>query len=133
MMDRGEEITMIDVRTPEEYNDEHIPGSILIPLNTIPGLKEFPYQGRVVLYCTAGVRSNRARKILEGKGVKGVIDLEGGIEAWKKVGGKVVTPLRPSSWYRDDGLPIISGYPRSFQVPKGVCEQGLDPSLVISK
>lgn len=133
MMERGEIITLIDVRSTQEYNSGHIPGAVNIPLKELSTLNEFPYHGKVYLYCTAGIRSMKAKRILEKKGVKGVVDLEGGIEAWKKVGGRVVTSSRPSSWHKDDDPQILSGYPKSYQVPKGVCEQGLNPSLVISK
>ncbi|MBI5286216.1 MAG: rhodanese-like domain-containing protein [Deltaproteobacteria bacterium] len=131
--EKGKPITLIDVRTPGEYNKGHIQGAINIPLKEIPTLKEFPYQGKVVLYCTTGVRSSKAKRILEGKGIRRVVDLEGGIKAWKKVGGKVVTTLGASSKTADEELPIMSGYPRSFQVPKGVCEQGIEPSLTFGR
>lgn len=132
--ERGESITIIDVRTPREYNKGHIQGAIInIPLKELSALKEFPYQGKVVLYCTTGVRSMKAKKFLEGKGIRGIVDLEGGIKAWKKVGGKVVTTERQALQPKGDEIPIMTGYPKSFQVPKGVCEQGLGPSLVISR
>ncbi len=90
MMKRGEEITLIDVRTPEEYHEERIPGSILIPMNEIKKREDFQYNGKIVLYCTIGVRSLKANRILRSKGVEDVVDLIGGIEAWKKAGGRVV-------------------------------------------
>lgn len=68
MMENGEDLTVIDVRTPEEYEGGHIPGSISVPIDTIEDLEELPSDGAVVLYCTVGVRSARAGKIFAAKG-----------------------------------------------------------------
>lgn len=91
MLDAKEAVVLIDVRTPSEHADGHIPGSILMPLNTLEGVTKLPEGGRVVIYCHSGRRSQRALQILEAKGFTGLVDLEGGIVAWKAAGGSVVT------------------------------------------
>lgn len=88
-----EPVTLIDVRTPEEYGQGHIPGAILVPLDTIKDLKKLPgSDGRVIIYCRSGKRSLAAIGILADKGITAVEELEGGINAWKEAGGPL-TPL----------------------------------------
>ncbi len=120
IIERKEPVTIIDVRTPEEYSQGHIPGSVSI--HAIGDLKKFPYEGRIVLYCTAGVRSKKALKALEEKGIKGAVDLEGGIKAWVAAGGNTV-----SGPYKS-----LSEYPESYEIPKGVCETK-EPSMKMGK
>jgi phage shock protein E len=60
---------IIDVRTPEEYREVHINGSINIPLSDIENatswlIKDVP----VILCCASGSRSNVAKKILDASG-----------------------------------------------------------------
>lgn len=134
MLEKGENITLIDVRTPGEYNEEHIPGAVNIPLDKIPEIKDFPYKGKVVLYCTVGVRSTKAKNILAKNGIKNIPDLDGGINLWLKNGGKTEKPQRTEDVEKknsDDE--IYSNYPDTYIIPKGVCEIGLEPSMVIKK
>jgi thioredoxin len=82
---------ILDVRTPEEYKTGHLPNSMLADINDeeaefnrrIDALnKEQP----VYVYCRSGARSERAAGILKEKGFSQVIELDGGIVAWKKAG-----------------------------------------------
>ncbi len=132
MIEKNEQVTLIDVRTPEEYNSGYIAGAINIPLDNIPLIKDFPYKGAIVLYCTAGVRSLKAKKALNEKGIKNILDLEGGINAWIKNGGKVITSQKPSTKKEPDKSEEYSSYPKDFVVPKGVCEQGIEPAMVFT-
>jgi len=118
-MDSGEPLTVIDVRTPEEYNDGHIPGSVSI--HDIQDIKKFNYEGAVVLYCTAGVRSRKAMQLFAEKGIK-TIDLEDGVNGWIAAGGNMV-----AGPYKE-----ITEYPESYEIPKGVCETK-EPSMKMGK
>lgn len=91
MIERGEKVVLIDVRTPEEHAEAHIPGSVLMPLDTLEGVTSLPEGGRHIIYCRSGKRSLRAIDILSANGFKGLVDLEGGINAWKAAGGAVVS------------------------------------------
>lgn len=91
MLDAGEAVVLIDVRTPSEHKEAHIPGSVLMPLDTLDGITELPDGGRVVVYCRSGKRSLRAIEIFKAKGYTGLVDLEGGITAWIGAGGTVVS------------------------------------------
>lgn len=76
---------IVDVRQKDEYESEHIPGSILIPLNELPKryteLEE--YKGRkIICVCRAGVRSTTAAALLTGLGFADVNNLKGGMLAW---------------------------------------------------
>ena len=89
MLDGNAVCTVIDVRTPEEFQGGHIPGSVSVPLSEIERLGEAPQKGRIVLCCARGARSMKARDILISRGVKDVIDLKGGIGEWVRAGGRL--------------------------------------------
>jgi rhodanese-related sulfurtransferase len=121
-LERGEEVAIIDVRTPEEFEDSHIPGSISIPLATLREGDDIPSRGKVVLYCATGVRSAMAMRILAGREKVRLMELDGGIQAWADAGGNVVAgPYK-----------TMSDYPGSYEIPTGVCETG-DPTMIIGK
>ncbi len=65
---------VIDVRTPMEYADGHVAGSINIPLNTIPAqLAEIKNNYKQVITCCAsGARSGQAAQFLEQNGVPAI-------------------------------------------------------------
>ena len=62
---------VVDVRSPWEYEMEHIPGAKNIPLEEVPNkVKEFKsFKSPVVLYCRSGNRSGMALNILKQNGV----------------------------------------------------------------
>jgi rhodanese-related sulfurtransferase len=83
-MDENENIILLDVRTPEEYKESHIPGSILIPISTInKGVeKELPDKDATIyVYCRSGNRSESAAKMLMHFGYTQVYNI-GGITTW---------------------------------------------------
>lgn len=85
------EALLVDVRDAEEYEDEHIPGAILLPL---PGVNAatLPQAGgrKIILQCLTGKRSATALARLTEEGLAGLFHLEGGLLAWKKAGGTTV-------------------------------------------
>lgn len=75
---------LLDVRTKEEYKQGHVPGSINIPLDSLPGAK-LKKDAPLFIYCQSGARSSRASSYLEGKGFKttnlgGIISYKGNLE-----------------------------------------------------
>jgi rhodanese-related sulfurtransferase len=61
---------VVDVRTPGEYMDGHLAGSVNIPLNEIPArISEFEDPQGVVVCCASGIRSNKAANILRQHGI----------------------------------------------------------------
>ena len=77
-------VPLIDVRSILEHREEAIPGSYNVPLPQLTErLGEIP-EGTVVVYCRSGERSSTAASLLERAGRIDVLDLIGGITAWKK-------------------------------------------------
>lgn len=95
LMAQGERpLTLIDVRTPEEYRSGHIPGALNIPHDRIadkpPNAKK---DSLVVVYCHTGSRSVAARAALKRLGYEDVANF-GRIGKWK---GKVAEGSKPGS------------------------------------
>lgn len=82
---------VIDVREPDEHARERIPGSLLRPLSGFdPSEIPAPEDGRrIVLHCRSGTRSAEAASRLRAAGRRDVVQLKGGIQAWKAAGGDV--------------------------------------------
>ncbi len=74
---------VIDVRTEQEYNEGHIPGAQLYPLQEIENWygKLDPDQTYIVI-CRSGNRSTQASEILSGKGFKSLYNVMGGMNEW---------------------------------------------------
>ncbi len=74
---------LLDVRQPKEYELEHIPGAILIPLKELMSrLNELDPSKPTLVYCAIGGRSKAAAQMLQGSNFKNVYNLSGGIKAW---------------------------------------------------
>jgi phage shock protein E len=76
---KKEDTTIIDVREPWEYEDEHFPGAINIPLSYIPlklsAMREMPKP--ILLYCRSGNRSGMAATMLKSAGISDAINVGG--------------------------------------------------------
>jgi glyoxylase-like metal-dependent hydrolase (beta-lactamase superfamily II)/rhodanese-related sulfurtransferase len=76
-------VTLIDVRGENEWRQDGIPGSLNMPLQHLRDrIAEIP-ERPVVVYCRTGERSSTAASLLEQAGRMNVVDLVGGITAWK--------------------------------------------------
>ncbi len=111
--------TLLDVRQPEEYESEHLPGAKLIPLPELSGrLAELDWEKPTIVYCAIGGRSRVAAQVLAAKGFREVFNLTGGIKAWSSA--KAVGP-------QDLGLGLFSGKetPAETLVVAYALEEGL--------
>ena len=82
-LDGDDELFLLDVREPEEFQICRIPGSTLIPLGELPGrLVELEGRSEMVVHCKSGVRSAKAVKLLREAGFKKAKNLSGGILSW---------------------------------------------------
>lgn len=105
LIETDKEVCLIDVRTPEEFTQGHIPGAVNIDFQA-PGFVEavknkVPTDKEAALYCRSGRRSAEAAALLAAAGYK-VVDLDGGILAWEKA-----------------GLPVTNGHDDFFTTPGG--------------
>lgn len=81
---QSKEAILIDVRTPGEYRDGHIPDVVNIPLDELEKrMGEVPKDKKVVLICRTGNRSAEGTRLLRGKGFTNVFNSTGGMSSWK--------------------------------------------------
>ncbi|MBX6361457.1 MAG: molybdopterin-synthase adenylyltransferase MoeB [Acidobacterium ailaaui] len=81
-LDAGENIFVLDVREPHEYQIVNI-GASLIPLGELPNrISELDPNREIVVHCKSGGRSQKAAEFLQKSGFKNVSNLAGGITAW---------------------------------------------------
>jgi len=81
----GQELQLIDVREPWEWEISRIPGGRLIPLATLESaLGTIDRSKEVVIYCKSGVRSLRAAELLVEHGFERVANLSGGVQRWSE-------------------------------------------------
>jgi rhodanese-related sulfurtransferase len=83
---------VLDVRTPEEWNEYHIPGSTLIPLDQLETrLNEVPRDKELVVVCRSGNRSKPGRDMLKNAGFTQVTSMNGGLKEWQAANLPTVT------------------------------------------
>jgi sulfur-carrier protein adenylyltransferase/sulfurtransferase len=80
---RGDDVDLIDVREPHEWEIARIPGARLVPLGTLnEALPSFDSAREIVVHCKGGTRSAKAVRQLQAAGFKRVSNLAGGITRW---------------------------------------------------
>lgn len=78
---------VLDVRTPEEWAEFHIPDSTLITLDQLPSrLAEVPRGQPILVVCRSGNRSQAGRDILLNAGFTNVTSMAGGLRQWQAEG-----------------------------------------------
>lgn len=85
---------LIDVRTPEEYSEGHLPNAINIDVEDDSFAEKMDVLKKnknVYLYCKTGKRSARAVAIADTLGFKNIFNLDGGFIGWKEAGKAVET------------------------------------------
>ncbi|MGN6576176.1 MAG: adenylyltransferase/sulfurtransferase MoeZ [Nocardioides sp.] len=94
--DNGErDFVLVDVREPNEYEINKIPGSVLIPKGEFlngNALTQLPADKQVVLHCKSGVRSAEALAVVKGAGYGDAVHVGGGVVAWVNQ----IDPSQPS-------------------------------------
>lgn len=86
-------ITLVDVRTPQEYQLGTIEGAVNIPLDDLRGrLDEIPHDKPVVVFCAVGLRGYLAQRILLGRGYQQVRNLSGGYKLYASATHPIVPP-----------------------------------------
>ena len=113
---RLDEVVLLDVREPDEYEQGAIPGAVHLPRGNL----EFQVEGRlpdksapIVVYCAGGVRSVFAAKTMAELGYQDVVSLVGGFNRWKDHGRpwrvpQALTPDQRNRYHRHLLLPEVS-------------------------
>jgi rhodanese-related sulfurtransferase/rubrerythrin len=97
----AQDLNIVDVRQPKEYERGHIPGARLVPLPELDNrMDELDREKPTLVYCAVGGRSRVAAQMLSGKGFQPVYNLKGGFKAWN---GEAAAGPRTS------GLELFSG------------------------
>jgi adenylyltransferase/sulfurtransferase len=76
---------LVDVREPNEYEINRIPGAVLIPKGeflTGDALEKLPSDRQIVLHCKTGQRSAEALAVVKGAGYADAVHVGGGVAAW---------------------------------------------------
>jgi len=85
IMDNKEDVYILDVREPQEWDIAHLEKAKLIPLGELPqAVNQLSSADDIVVHCRSGVRSARAVQFLMEMGFRKVRNLEGGILAWSE-------------------------------------------------
>lgn len=88
-----EGVTLVDVRTPEEFAAGHVEGAVNVDLQSATFLEQvggLPAEDGFVVYCASGNRSAQAAALMQGQGLGPVYDA-GGIGALADAGASVAT------------------------------------------
>jgi len=105
LLERDPEYVYVDVRSVEEFEQGHVPGSYNIPIlfKTAHGMqpnpdflsavtRRFPKPQKIVFGCRSGGRSERACELLAQQGYAGLVNMAGGFHGAADMGGNVVEP-----------------------------------------
>ena len=78
-----DDVTILDVRQPKEYEAGHIPGALLMPLPELTDhMQRIDRTKPIMVYCASGGRSRMAAQLLSGQGFSDIINVAGGFNAW---------------------------------------------------
>ena len=82
-------VVLIDVRTPEEVERNHLAGAINVDYNSSDFKKKMAELDKTktyMVYCGSGIRSGKSVNVMKDLGFKNIFNLDGGIKAWKAEG-----------------------------------------------
>lgn len=86
-------VTIVDVRTPQEFAEGHIEGAVNIPVefpDFIDRVSELDPNGTYAVYCRSGNRSQPAVAGMQQVGINGIYELESGTNGWSSAGQPLV-------------------------------------------
>lgn len=86
-------VTIVDVRTPQEFSEGHIDGAVNIPVELpdfMDRVSELDTEGTYAVYCRSGNRSQPAVQGMASAGINGIYELESGTNGWTSEGQPLV-------------------------------------------
>ena len=87
VLDAGDSVAVIDVRSPMEFESGHIPGAVNVPLGEVMArAEELGQYDPLYINCRSGGRSQVACLQLVSQGVPHAVNVEGGMMAWEMAG-----------------------------------------------
>lgn len=87
LLDKNKNVYLLDVRTPQEYSQASLAGSVLIPIGEFERrINEVPKNKTIIVYCAVGSRSKPAAGLLSQRGYKEVYNMTDGIVGWYRNG-----------------------------------------------
>ncbi len=85
-LNEGDHVVVIDVREPDEVAISQLPGSVLIPMQSVPGelqrLEALADESDLAILCHHGVRSLNVVAWLRQRGIENCFSVAGGIDRW---------------------------------------------------
>lgn len=93
MIENGDEVQLLDVRSQAEFAQGIIEGGEFVPLHTVPvKINDFSKDKTIVFYCRSGARSAQACMfVAQNTGIE-ALNLRGGIISWYQSGYDIVRP-----------------------------------------
>ncbi len=92
-LEAGESPVILDVRQPHETASGVIANALIIPLGQLEQRwTELKGANEIVCYCALGARSLQAASFLRTQGLFNATSMDGGMVAWREIGGEVVSP-----------------------------------------
>jgi rhodanese-related sulfurtransferase len=139
-LDRPDKVTVLDVRSPAEFETARVPGSINVPLHLVEkhaGQLAERLDRQVVLVCQSGVRATQAQQRLAGAGAEHLHVLDGGVAAYRSAGGEVVQGRARWSLERQvrlaAGSLVLTSLAASLRSPKAaLLAAGVGTGLTVS-
>lgn len=117
-------VRVLDVRTPSEHENAHIPGSVNIPVTQLKGhvadIRSAANGDPLILVCQTGPRAEQASRLLDGANP---IVLRGGVNAWAAAGGTLEQGA--PKWAMDRQVRLVAG----TLVLAGIAGSLLNPKL----
>ena len=87
LLDTNKNTYLLDVRTPQEYSQGRLAGSVLIPIGEFERrIREVPKNKTIIVYCAVGSRSKPVANFLSQQGYKDVYNMTDGIVGWYRNG-----------------------------------------------
>ena len=109
--EKKDEAQVVDVRRQGEWEEGHIEGALLKPLNQLARtMDELDPFRPVAVHCKGGYRSSIATSLLRRAGFRQVLNVTGGFDAWKAAGLPVATPDPERNYLQSWSRAKVEGY-----------------------